>query len=173
MLERLDVVDGALPGEVLSEVSALYASNREFFELSGDFPDPARITVEDVARALAEELAPPGAEVLLARSEGRLVALAATLAHHPSGEDPDPWIGLLLVDAGAHRRGYGRRVAELVEDEFRRAGRTAVRLAVLDANARGLAFWTALGYRRLREGRDRERGRPCTVLRKELGAAGA
>lgn len=163
-------MDGALPGPVLTEIAALYATNHAFFRLSGDFPDPDRITVEQVAAALADELAHDGAEVLLARSAGRLVGLAATLAHHPdpATEDPDPWIGLLLIDATAHREGYGRAVATLVEDRFRAAGRTGVRLAVLADNPKGLAFWQAQGYGFLRRSTDRELGRDCTVLRKPL-----
>ncbi|MFD3542114.1 GNAT family N-acetyltransferase [Streptomyces sp. NPDC058662] len=172
ILQPLVPVDGALPGPVLTEIATLYATNHAFFELSGDFPDPNRITVEQVAAALADELAQDGAEVLLARSAGRLVGLAATLAHHPdrASEDPDPWIGLLLIDATAHREGYGRAVAALVEDRFRAAGRTGVRLAVLDNNPAALEFWRSQGYTPVRRTRERERGRDCTVLRKALDA---
>ncbi|MFB6959165.1 GNAT family N-acetyltransferase [Streptomyces sp. NPDC056309] len=160
--------DRGLPGELLTELTALYTSQRDFHALSGDFPDPDDIRPEQVATALADELAAPDAEVLLARSQGRLVGIAITLAHHPDPADPDPWIGLLMVDAGAQRHGYGRRLASLVEDRFRAAGRTAVRLAVLGNNPVGLAFWTALGYRHLAHRRDRRMGRPCVVLRKRL-----
>lgn len=170
ILQHLVPVDGALPGPVLTEIAALYATNRAFFELSGDFPDPTRITVEQVAAALADELALDGAEVLLARSAGRLVGLAATLAHHPdpASDDPDPWIGLLLIDATAHREGHGRTLTRLVEDRFRGAGRTGLRLAVLENNTPALAFWHAQGYTLLRHAADRERARPCQVLRKPL-----
>ncbi|WP_353943897.1 GNAT family N-acetyltransferase [Streptomyces sp. HUAS MG91] len=171
------------PGRpLLAELTALYASNREFFALSGDFPDPDAITAEQVAATLAEEQAAPGAEALLARDAGgRLVAVALTLARHPDPADPDPWIGLLLVDARRHRSGHGRGTALAVEERFRRAGRTAVRLAVLDNNPAGLAFWTALGYEEIARRRDRRLGRPCRVLRKPLaptaqdssGASGA
>ncbi|MEV7793034.1 GNAT family N-acetyltransferase [Streptomyces sp. NPDC087512] len=161
--------DHDVPGPLLTELTALYASHRAFHALSGDFPDPDDIRPEQVAAALAEELARPGAEVLLARDAGRLVGVAITLARHPDPADPDPWIGLLMVDAGLGRRGYGRRLASLVEDRFRAAGRTAVRLAVLDGNTDGLAFWTALGYTALGHRRDLGAGRPCTVLRKSLG----
>ncbi|MGW5849308.1 N-acetyltransferase family protein [Streptomyces sp. NPDC055254] len=172
ILQPLVPVDGALPGPVLTEIAALYATNHAFFELSGDFPDPNRITVEQVAAALADDIAKDGAEVLLARSAGRLVGLAATLAHHPdpASDDPDPWIGLLLIDATAHRQGYGRAVTALVEDRFRTAGRTGVRLAVLDNNPAALAFWKSRGYAPVRKAEDRERGRDRTVLRKPLDA---
>ncbi|MER5933830.1 GNAT family N-acetyltransferase [Streptomyces sp. NPDC002054] len=168
IIEPLVPVDGALPGPVLTEVATLYATNRAFFELTGDFPNPARITVEQVAASLADELAHDGARVLLARSAGRLIGLAATLDHHPDPADPDPWIGLLLIDATAHREGYGRILAGLLEDRFRAAGRSGVRLAVLDNNPGGLAFWQAQGYTVLRSGRDREADRACTVLHKPL-----
>ncbi|WP_371670613.1 bifunctional GNAT family N-acetyltransferase/NUDIX hydrolase [Streptomyces sp. NBC_00289] len=160
--------DHDLPAPLLTELTALYTSNRDFNALSGDFPDPDDIRPEQVAAALADELANPDVEVLLARGSGQLVGMAITLAHHPDPADPDPWIGLLLVDAGAHRRGYGRRLASLVEDRFRAAGHTAVRLAVLDNNPRALAFWTALGYEVVAHRPDRRLGRPCAVLRKTL-----
>ncbi|MFE7166939.1 GNAT family N-acetyltransferase [Streptomyces sp. NPDC057616] len=167
-LERLAPADGALPGELLTELTALYASNREFHALSGDFPDPDDIRPEQVATALADEFVNPDVEVLLARSEGQLVGIAITLAHHPDPSDPDPWIGLLMVDAGLHGQGHGRRLAALVEDRFRETGRDAVRLAVLDNNPKALAFWTTLGYHPIDRRTDLQLGRPCTVLRKEL-----
>nr|WBO78775.1 GNAT family N-acetyltransferase [Streptomyces sp. SBE_14.2] len=160
--------DHALPGPLLTELTALYASNRAYLALSGDLPDPDDVRPEQVAAALAEELAQPSAEVLLARSEGRLVGVAVTLARHPDPADPDPWIGLLMVDAGLHGKGHGRRLASLVEDRFRADGRTAVRLAVLDNNPGALAFWTALGYEVVDRRADREQARPCAVLRKQL-----
>ncbi|MHC5906619.1 GNAT family N-acetyltransferase [Streptomyces sp. S6] len=65
-----------------------------------------------------------------------------------------------------HRRGHGRRIAEAVGETLRRAGRDAVRLAVLDNNPAGTAFWTSLGYEIVDRRRDRQLGRPCAVLRK-------
>jgi GNAT superfamily N-acetyltransferase len=162
--------DHDIPAPVLTELTALYASDREFQALSGDFPDPDDIRPEQVAAALAEELANPDVEVLLARAEGRLVGVVVTLARHPDPADPDPWIGLLMVDAAARARGYGRRIAEGVQERFRAAGRDALRLAVLENNPKGLAFWTALGYEVIGHRPDRQLGRPCAVLRKELGA---
>ncbi|GGM03448.1 hypothetical protein GCM10010129_53650 [Streptomyces fumigatiscleroticus] len=160
--------DRDLPAVLLTELTGLYASNRDFHALSGDFPDPDDIRPEQVAAALADELAHPDVEVLPARSAGRLVGVAITLARHPDPADTDPWIGLLMVDAELHGQGYGSRLASLVEDRLRAAGRTAVRLAVLDGNDTGLAFWTALGHETVDHRRDLAHGRPCAVLRKSL-----
>ncbi|MEU6179214.1 GNAT family N-acetyltransferase [Streptomyces coeruleorubidus] len=159
-----------LPEPLLAELTALYASNHAFHTLTGDFPDPHDIRPEQVAHALSEEWAQPGTDVLLARSFGHLTGIAITLAHHPDPADPDPWIGLLLVDAGLHGQGHGRRLATLVEDRFRAAHRTAARLAVLDSNPKAMAFWTALGYEVIDHREDRQLKRPCAVLRKELTA---
>jgi GNAT superfamily N-acetyltransferase len=169
ILESLPLTpEHGIPVPLLNELTALHASNREFQALSGDFPDPDDIRPEQVAAALAAELAAPDVEMLLARSAGRLVGVVITLGRHPDPADPDPWIGLLMVDAAVHGQGYGRRIAERVEERFREDGRSAVRLAVLDANPKGLAFWTALGYEVIGHRRDLQLGRPCAVLRKPL-----
>ncbi|MEU9298005.1 GNAT family N-acetyltransferase [Streptomyces sp. NPDC048266] len=161
--------DGAaLPGPLLTELTALYASDERFQQLSGDVPDPSDIRPEQVAAALADELAEPTAEVLLARSEGRLVAVAVTLGRHPDPAEPEPWLGLLLVHADERRAGYGSRLAAYVEDRFRAEGRTGLRLAVLENNPDALAFWTSLGYEETDRRPDRVHGRPCVVLRKSL-----
>ncbi|GAA3133995.1 GNAT family N-acetyltransferase [Streptomyces rectiviolaceus] len=160
--------DGALPGELLTELTALYASNRVFHALSGDFPDPDDIRPEQVAAALADELAEPEARVLVARSEGRVVGIGITLDRHPDPADPDPWIGLLMVDAGQQRRGFGSELAGRIEERFRADGRTGVRLAVLAGNDAGLAFWSGLGYETIDHRNDLEANRPCAVLRKPL-----
>ncbi|MEV2192589.1 GNAT family N-acetyltransferase [Streptomyces phaeochromogenes] len=160
--------DHDLPGPLLTELTALYASNHEFYALSGDFPDPHDIRPEQVAAALADDLANPDVDVLLARGAGQLTAVAITLAHHPDPTDPDPWIGLLLVTAEEQGKGYGRQLATHIEDRFREAGRDAVRLAALDNNPAALAFWTAIGYQTIGHRKDRQLGRPCAVLRKIL-----
>ncbi|MEE1791460.1 GNAT family N-acetyltransferase [Streptomyces sp. BE308] len=164
----LDTVTHDIPGPLLTELAALYASNRAFHQLSGDFPDPDDIRPEQVAAALADDLAHPDAEVLLARSHGALVGVAVTLAHHPDPADPDPWIGLLMVDAGRQRSGYGRQLAGFVAERFRAAGRDGLRIAVLENNPRALAFWTSLGYEVIGRRPDRQLGRPCAVLRTSL-----
>ncbi|MFJ4850877.1 MULTISPECIES: GNAT family N-acetyltransferase [unclassified Streptomyces] len=164
-----------LGGALLGGLTELYASNAAFHRASGDFPDPDRVTPDQVAAALDAERAHPAAEVLLARgaADGALAGLAVTLAEHPDPLDPYPWIGLLMVHGGRQRTGLGRELAGRVEERLRAAGRDGVRLAVLEGNPGGLAFWTALGYRVVDHREDRERGRPCAVLHKDLPAGPA
>ncbi|MFC6062814.1 GNAT family N-acetyltransferase [Streptomyces ochraceiscleroticus] len=164
--------DGHLPGPLLDELTDLYASNAAFFALSGDFPDPYALQRDEVASSINGELAHPAAEVLIAREDdgehGRLTGLAVTLTEHPDPLDPYPWIGLLLIHVGLQRAGRGRRLATAVERRLQAAGHDGVRLAALDANPDGLAFWRALGYRVIDHRTDHALARPCTVLHKDL-----
>ncbi|MFJ5217803.1 hypothetical protein ACIP98_24170 [Streptomyces sp. NPDC088354] len=84
-LEVLVPRDGALPPGLLGELTALYASNAAFHRVTGDFPDPDRVTPEQVASALNAELTHPAVEVLLTRdsADGSLAGIAVTLAEHP------------------------------------------------------------------------------------------
>ncbi|MET8680753.1 GNAT family N-acetyltransferase [Streptomyces sp. NPDC004647] len=159
-----------LPAPLLDELTALYRSDPVFQRISGDFPDPDDIRPEHVAASLSAELAHPSAEVLLAREGHRLLGVAITLAEHPDPDDPDPWIGMLMVHGQEQRTGYGREMARLVEERLRDEGAAGVRLAVLENNPRALAFWTALGYEVIDRREDRRLHRPCVVLRKALGA---
>ncbi|GHI06795.1 hypothetical protein AQI88_29950 [Streptomyces cellostaticus] len=63
ILEQLSPTDGSLPGELLTELTSLYAANREFFALSGDFPNPDDIRPEQVEEA--EPVWPPDLARLL------------------------------------------------------------------------------------------------------------
>ncbi|CAM5351518.1 GNAT family N-acetyltransferase [Streptomyces sp. TSRI0384-2] len=165
--------DAALPGALLTEITEVYASAQEFHELTGDFPDAGNIRVPQVAAALADELSVPGSVVHLARIRGELVAVAVTLDHHPADPgDPDAWIGLLLVHGARRREGHGRALAGHLAARFREAGRTGLRLAVLDTDAPALAFWEALGYTPVDHRPDLRRGRRCAVLRKDLAETG-
>ncbi|MDX3235621.1 GNAT family N-acetyltransferase [Streptomyces sp. ME03-5709C] len=170
VLEPLVPVNGSLPPGVLAALTELYASNPAFHRATGDFPDPGAVTAEQVASSLNAELAHPAAEVLLARdsADGSLAGVAVTLAEHPDPLDPYPWIGLLMVHGGRHRSGLGRALAGLVEERLSARGRDGVRLAVLDANPGASAFWRRLGYRVIDHREDRQMGRPCSVLHKDL-----
>ncbi|MDQ0945802.1 GNAT family N-acetyltransferase [Streptomyces sp. V1I1] len=171
-IESLVPVDGALPGAVLTEITELYRSNRDFLALSGYFPDPDDVRIEQVATELARKLATPDAEVLLARGGGRLVALADTLARHPGPHRPRPLDR--AADGGRPRAtlrirtpvGATRRGTVPGRGPYRRQARR------VENNPRALAFWTALGYLVIGHREDRQLGRPCAVLYKSLKSAG-
>lgn len=56
----------------------------------------------------------------------------------------------------------------LVEERFRAAGRSGLRLAVPENNPDALAFWKSLGWRETDRRRDLSHDRPCIVMHKHL-----
>ncbi len=74
----------------------------------------------------------------------RLDAMATVLFGYPDPDDA--YIGLLIVDAAQRRRGLGRHLASHIFAACRDLGAHRMLIAVLDANARGRAFWAALGF---------------------------
>lgn len=144
----------------------LYTSNPEYCRVAGEY-DPGNVRADRVEADLREEAGTEGCEVLLARDERRqLVGLLCLLDRHPT--DGQPWIGLLLVHGNFHRKGIGRLLANMVEERFRDEGRGGLRLAVLENNPVALAFWSSLGWQEIDRRADRQHGRPCVVMHKQL-----
>jgi L-amino acid N-acyltransferase YncA len=150
----------------IAEVVGIYASNPGYGRASGEY-EPGRIQARQVEAQLREDTGTGGFDVLLARdTEGQVVGLASVLRQHPG--DGYPWIGLLIVHGGQHRKGHGRLLASLVEERLRAEGRNGVRLAVLENNPTALAFWSSLGWQELDRRPDAQHGRPCIVMHKQL-----
>ncbi|MGW1466275.1 GNAT family N-acetyltransferase [Streptomyces sp. NPDC002308] len=151
----------------IAELVDLYTSNPEYCRAAGEY-DPDDVRADRVEADLREESCMEGGEVLLARDErGRLVGLICLLDRHP--KDGLPWIGLLMVHGDFRRKGIGRSLAALVEERFTGEGRSGIRLAVLENNPDALTFWSSLGWQEIDRRADREHGRPCYVMHKQLG----
>jgi len=56
------------------------------------------------------------------------------------------YMGLLLIDPAARSAGLGARMAQHVFNIARSQNATCIRVAVLDANPRGRAFWERQGF---------------------------
>lgn len=144
-----------------------FATNLAYFQASGEV-ECAAVAVPDslVRDHLDVELARrDGRCLVLSDAEGAVVGTACLLVTHP--REPYPWIGLLLIDGRRQGEGLGSVAAEALEAVLADEGWPEVRLAVLDANAPALAFWTRGGYRAYARGTDGD-GRPCTLLSKPL-----
>jgi len=155
-----------LSSDDIAEVVDIYVSNPEYGRASGEY-DAAHVQAEQVAAELREDTETGGFDVLLARDgEGRVVGLVSVLRQHP--RDGYPWIAVLIVHGDQHRKGHGRRLADLVEERLRSQGRNGVRLAVLENNPTALAFWNSLGWQEIDRRPDAQYGRPCVVMHKEV-----
>jgi ribosomal protein S18 acetylase RimI-like enzyme len=56
------------------------------------------------------------------------------------------FVGLLAIVESRQHQGIGRTAARLIEDFARRLGATRLRLAVVEGNAIGQAFWQKVGF---------------------------
>lgn len=153
-------------------LSAVFASNFEYLRTAGEIAaDADALPAGHVADYLAEEAA---------RSGNRCVVICDTTADDDPGEvvgtatmlvphlrEQHPWIGLLLIDGARQGGGLGAAAADLLEQQLVEEGWTDVRISVLGANPRALAFWQRRGYTAYDHRRDTE-GRLGTLLAKAL-----
>jgi ribosomal protein S18 acetylase RimI-like enzyme len=103
--------------------------------------------------ARTEHLGPaPEAEVAQLRAFEPELVLAAHDEHGLLGvvlgsfDGRRGWINRLAVDGRARRLGVARALVEELERRLRERGCVQVNLLVLEDNAAGRAFWTAVGY---------------------------
>ena len=109
-------------------------------------PDRYPFPMEDVRARWVEALADPGASVLFAEADGRVLGLAGVRAE---------WLDALYVAPDAWGRGIGRVLHDRALARVRELGCHRCHLWVLEHNARARRFYERLGWR--------ESGRTCVV----------
>lgn len=116
---------------------------RDYIELeTGAGPDMAYVqeTMTDAPNGV-----PPDQVWCWGAQEGDTLAGIATCLKGFYG--PDDWyLGLLLLDPAARGRGLGAQMLAHVTDQARADRVACLRIAVLDANPRGRAFWARHGF---------------------------
>jgi GNAT superfamily N-acetyltransferase len=128
----------------------------ELFALFEQAPDYSLIvegrlpTLEDARVALTET--PPGKTLKDKHfggywKNGTLVGCMDLIRGYP---EPDiAFLGLLLFSESNQGRRLGSHALAHIADMSRSWGCTALRLAVIDKNVRGLAFWQREGFREI------------------------
>lgn len=126
----------------LGRITDLFTRAGDYVKLeSGKSPNP------DFVQATLTN-APPGCDIFLRgleRVDGTLAGFASNIRGYP--EKSDWYMGLLLLDPAERRKGLGRKAAQHVIDAARADGAPCIRIAVLDTNHAGRAFWDRMGYR--------------------------
>lgn len=147
--------------EEIPAVLAMFRRNRDYFDLDGKQPTAQSIR-EDMA-ALPPRAKPEGKHYLALWREGQVEAVLDLVEGFP--RERTVWIGLLLVDAQKRRQGIGGAIAAAVAQAATLAGMDTVRLACLQNNPVGHAFWEASGFRDIREGETAgEAPRPVWIM---------
>jgi ribosomal protein S18 acetylase RimI-like enzyme len=99
-------------------------------------------------RSLRALIAAPSARVVVAERDGAIAGYALVLLR---GGSRIARLYSIAVAVGAAGRGTGHRLVEAAEKAALEAGRCALRLEVRADNARAIALYEDLGYRRLGE----------------------
>ena len=150
----------AVGEEDLEEVLSLLESNGEYGALWAE--RPSLDTLRRDLSALPQRCAPEQKHYVALRREGKVRAVLDWVEDYPRAHTL--WIGLLMVEGSAHRQGVGRMVAEALSAAAGEAGMDKLRLGCLKENEQGRAFWKALGFRDVREGKTLDGGNAVWIM---------
>ena len=145
--------------EDMQAVLALLEKDRAFGELSGR--QPTMENLRDDLAALPPRCLPSQKHYVAIWEGGAPVAVLDWLEHYP--RERTLWIGLLMVDYNQRGRGIGRTVADAIPKAACAGGMDSLRLACLEENQAGHAFWERAGFRNLRMGETQTEGERQSV----------
>ena len=133
--------------ENFDEVYAVFDSNQEFFKLT----EGKETTQEEAVKNI--DAIPPDFDIkqklmISLWLDGKAVGVLDLLIGFPEKENI--WIGLLLVHGNEHDKKIGNRVSAAIIESARVLEYKSVQLGVIDTNERGLAFWSGLGFEKIR-----------------------
>lgn len=115
-------------------------ASRAGWTTEADLLDGRRTGVDDVLASIARPLS----QVLLAESEGRLLACA-----HVAVDEDAGYFGMFSVVPGLQRAGVGRQVLaeaeRIARDDY---GQRTMRMTVIDVRDELIAYYERRGYRR-------------------------
>ena len=95
--------------------------------------------------------------------DGEAVGLADLVEGYP--DEGTVFIGLLAIVESRHRQGIGTAAGHLVEDLARRLGAAKLRLAVVEGNTAGQAFWRKSGFHETGQRRQYQGAARTTTVR--------
>ena len=130
--------------EKYPDILAFYERNQDFFALSQN----SAVTLAQVdadVQAGPKDLAPENKRYFLITDDNETpIAVLDYALGYPDVQTV--FIGLLIVDQHFRGQGIGRAIVAEQLTYFRSIGMNKVRLAVLENNPAGLAFWQGLGF---------------------------
>ena len=150
----------AVGEEDLEEVLSLLESNVEYGALWAE--RPSLDTLRRDLSALPPRCEPEQKHYVALRREGKVRSVLDWVEDYPRAHTL--WIGLLMVEGSAHRQGVGRTVTQALSAAAGEAGMDKLRLGCLKENEQGRAFWKALGFRDVREGKTLDGGKAVWIM---------
>ncbi|GAB2023443.1 GNAT family N-acetyltransferase [Pseudolactococcus yaeyamensis] len=148
--------------EKYPEILALYQRNRDYFALSPNSAVTLAQVADDVQSGPAQIATENKRYFLLTDDKGRPLGVLDYVLGYP--DEQTVFIGLLVVDKPLQGQGIGRAIVTEQIAYFRSIGMSKVRLAVLENNPNGLAFWQGLGFEIVEENKHSTDGDLVHVL---------
>lgn len=121
----------------LSDASALATLVNRAYEVEGFFVDGARTNADEIMRMMAG-----GEFIVLEDGGGRVVAAVYVDARGEGG-----YFGMLSVDPDLQGTGLGTRLVRIAEALCEAAGKTTVRLKIVNLREELGRWYRSLGYR--------------------------
>lgn len=135
--------------EDIEAVLALYRRNEDYFALEGT--QPAAQSIREDMTVLPPRCKPEDKHYIALWRDGALEGTLDVVEGYPRARTL--WIGLLLVDQELRRQGLGREIVTALTQAATQAGMDAIRLGCLQNNPVAHAFWEAVSFHDLREGK--------------------
>ncbi|MEW6047544.1 MAG: GNAT family N-acetyltransferase [Bacillota bacterium] len=145
VLETSRLVFAEATAEVLSDLLAVFSTNPAYVNL---IEGPAGYGLAQLQRDWQVASMTPGRHMwaILRKSDAAAVGLADFLDDNPF--DHTPWLGLLVIRGDLQGQGYGTEALEALLAYFRDDRLwPVVRIGVIAANRRALAWWQRRGFR--------------------------
>ena len=152
--------------EKYSEILALYQRNKDYFALNGTSKLDLVQVDEDVHSGPAHITPENKKYFLLTDDKDRPLGVLDYILGYSN--EATVFIGLFLVDKIFQSQGIGRAIVTEQLTYFRSIGMRKVRLAVLENNPNGLAFWQRLGFEVFEENKQSTDGDLVHVLHYRL-----
>ena len=150
----------AVTGDGIDAVLALLQSDPAYFAIEGS--QPTAQSVRDDIALLPPRCAVGQKHYLALWRDGRVAAVLDLVEGYP--RERTLFLGFLFLAPGLRRQGAGREIVDAVLQAAGDAGMDSVRLACLPDNLTGHAFWRAMGFGDLREGRRQGNDTPVRIM---------
>lgn len=135
---------------VASDIERLYEifrGNPEFLMLRDDISDGGGgYDLASVARYYESAMLDPARYLLVIVDKATDAAVGLVDFVEESPADGRPWIGLVVIHRSVQRQGLGSEAVKAVLGALGSAGHPAAHMAVMQANASGVAFAESTGF---------------------------
>ena len=130
----------------IERIHDIFRSNPEFLMLRDDIAASGNYDLSSVDHYCESAMLDPARQlhVIVEKSTDSVVGLVDFVEASPA--DGQPWVGLVVIHQCAQRQGLGSEAMHAVIAALDSGGHPKVRMAVMEANTRCMAFVASIGF---------------------------